>query len=112
MLPFLLLAIAIIAYGSLYPFHFEFTARAANPLLAVWQGWPAELNRYIVRDVMLNVILYVPLGLAAAMVFLRRHSRAVSAAAAIALAFAVSAEHRASAGLRTAARPQLARCPD
>lgn len=90
MLPFLLLAIAIIAYGSLYPFHFEFTARAANPLLTVWRGWPAELTRYIVRDVVLNVVLYVPLGLAAAMVFLRRDSRAVSAAAAIALAFGVS----------------------
>jgi VanZ family protein len=90
-LQFLLLAIAIIAYGSLYPFHFETTQRAANPLLAVWRGWPAELNRYIVRDVALNVILYVPLGMAAAMVFLRRNSRAVSAAAAIALAFAMSA---------------------
>jgi VanZ family protein len=90
-LQFLLLAIAIIAYGSLYPFHFEFTERAANPLLAVWQGWPSEWNRYIARDVLLNVILYVPLGLAAAMVFLRRHSRAVSVAAAIGLAFAVSA---------------------
>ncbi len=90
MLQFLLLAIAIIAYGSLYPFHFEFTQRAANPLLTVWRGWPAELNRYIVRDVVLNVILYVPLGLAAAMVFLRRRSRTVSAVAAIALAFGVS----------------------
>jgi VanZ family protein len=90
-LPFLLVAIAIIAYGSLYPFHFEITERAANPLLAVWQGWPAEWTRYVLRDVVLNVILYVPPGLAAAMVFLRRHSRTMSALAAILLAFAVSA---------------------
>jgi VanZ family protein len=90
-LQFLLLAVAIIAYGSLYPFHFEFTERAANPLLTVWQGWPAEWTRYTVRDVFLNVILYVPLGLAAAMVFLRRHSRKGAATAAIMLAFAVSA---------------------
>jgi VanZ family protein len=89
-LRFLLLAIAIVAYGSLYPFHFESTARAENPLLTVWQGWPAEWTRYIVRDVALNLILYTPIGLAAAMVFLRRHSRAVSTAAAIALAFGVS----------------------
>jgi VanZ family protein len=90
-LPFLLIAIAIIAYGSLYPFHFELTERAANPLLTVLQGWPAEWTRYVLRDVVLNVILYVPLGLAAAMVFLRRHSRTVSAVAALLLAFAVSA---------------------
>jgi VanZ family protein len=89
-LPFLLIAIAIIAYGSLYPFHFEITERAANPLLTVWQGWPAEWTRYIVRDVFLNVFLYIPLGLAAAMVFLRRHSGKVAAIAAIGLTFAVS----------------------
>ena len=90
MLLFLLIAIAIIAYGSLYPFHFEITERAANPLLTVWQGWPAEWTRYIVRDVFLNVFLYIPLGLAAAIVFLRRHSRKAAAIAAIVLAFAVS----------------------
>ncbi len=88
---FLLLTIAIIVYGSLYPFHFESTARAANPWLAVWHGWPHEWNRFVLRDVLLNVVLYAPLGLAAAMVSLRRHSRSFSAAAAIALAFALSA---------------------
>jgi VanZ family protein len=90
-LPFLLIAIAIIGYGSLYPFQFEITDRAANPLLTVWQGWPAEWTRYIVRDVFLNVFLYVPVGLAAAMVFLRRHSRNVAATTAILLALGVSA---------------------
>jgi VanZ family protein len=89
-LPFLLIALAIIAYGSLYPFHFEITERAANPLLTVWQGWPAEWTRYIARDVFLNVFLYVPLGLAAAIVYLRRHSRKTAAIAAIVLSFAVS----------------------
>jgi VanZ family protein len=90
-LQFLLLAIAFIVYGSLFPFHFESTARGEHPLLAVWNGWPPEWNRYVLRDILLNIILYVPLGLAAAMVFLRRHSRAISAAAAILLAFALSA---------------------
>lgn len=90
MLPYLLLAIAIVAYGSLYPFHFEVTERAADPLLTVWQGWPAEWTRYIVRDAFLNVFLYVPVGLAAAMVFLRRHSPKAAAVAAVVLAFGVS----------------------
>ena len=90
MLPFLLLTIAIIVYGSLFPFHFQATARDANPLLTVVRGWPAEWDRYIVRDVLSNVIVYVPVGLAATILLLARRSRAVSAAGAILLAFALS----------------------
>lgn len=87
---FLLLTIAFIVYGSLYPFHFEITARAAHPLLTVWQGWPTEWDRFIYRDVVLNVVLYTPLGFAAAALVLREHSRAISAMSAIGLAFALS----------------------
>ena len=90
MLQFLLLTIAIVVYGSLYPFHFEYGARAANPLLTVLRGWPTVWDRFTYRDILLNVLLYIPLGLAAALVFLRRHSRAASALGAIAAAFAVS----------------------
>jgi VanZ family protein len=89
-LQFLLLTIAIVVYGSLYPFHFEYGARAANPLLTVLRGWPTVWDRFVYRDILLNVLLYIPLGLTAAMVFLRRHSRAASALGAIAAAFAVS----------------------
>jgi VanZ family protein len=89
-LQFLLLSLAFVVYGSLYPFHFESTARGANPLLTVLHGWPPEFNRYILRDVVLNVILYVPVGLAATLVLLRRHSRVLSAGAAVLLAVGVS----------------------
>lgn len=87
---FLLLAVAFIAYGSLYPFHFEFTEQAAHPLLTVWRGWPLSWDRFIVRDVVLNVVLYAPVGFALATLARRRHSRAVSTAAAIAVVFALS----------------------
>ena len=87
---FLLLAIVFIAYGSLYPFHFEVTEQAAHPLLTVWQGWPISWDRFIVRDVVLNVVLYAPVGFAAATIARRRHSRAVSTAVAIAIPFALS----------------------
>ncbi len=90
MLRFLLLAIALIVYGSLYPFQFEMTDRAANPLDAVLQGWPPGFNRYVFRDVFLNVAIYLPLGLAAAGFFLRRHRRPIAIAAALVLPFALS----------------------
>ena len=87
---FLLLAIAFIAYGSLYPFHFEFTEQATHPLLTVWQGWPISWDRFVVRDVVLNLVLYAPVAFAVATIARRRHSRRLSIVAAIAVAFALS----------------------
>ncbi len=87
---FLLLTIAILVYGSLFPFHFQATARGANPVLTVLDGWPHEWNRFILRDVFLNVILYAPVGLGTAWLFRQRYSPTVSAAAAILAAFALS----------------------
>jgi VanZ family protein len=89
-LRFLLLVIALIVYGSLYPFQFTITPAAAHPLTAVWNGWPLEWDRFVFRDVALNIILYTAPGFAAAMAALRSHSRALSAAAATGLAFALS----------------------
>ena len=90
MLRFLLLAIALIVYGSLYPFQFESTGRAVHPLLAVLQGWPPGFNRYVFRDIFLNIVIYVPVGVAAAGFFLRRHGRSIAIAASVALPFALS----------------------
>jgi hypothetical protein len=89
-LQFLLLAIAIIAYGSLYPFHFEWTARADTPLATLLHGWPTIWDRWAFRDILLNIALYVPLGGAASLVLRARRSRALAAAGAITLAFALS----------------------
>jgi VanZ family protein len=87
---FLLLIVAIIAYGSLYPWNFEFTSAAGNPIRILLHAWPGEWDRYVLRDIILNVIIYVPLGLVAALVFRRRRSRAFAAMAAIAFAFLLS----------------------
>ena len=87
---FLLLIVAIVAYGSLYPFDFEFTSAAGNPVRILLHGWPGEWNRYVLRDVILNVIIYLPLGLAAALAFRRRRSCAFAATAAIAFGFLLS----------------------
>lgn len=90
MLPLLLLALALLVYGSLYPFHFEVTARAADPLRAILNGWPAEWDRFMVQDVALNIILYAIPAFAAASLLLRRRSRAFTAAVVIVAACALS----------------------
>jgi VanZ family protein len=87
---FLLLIVAIVAYGSLYPWDFEFTSAAGNPVRILLHGWPGEWDRYVLRDIVLNVIIYMPLGLVAVLAFRRRRSRSLAATAAIAFGFLLS----------------------
>jgi VanZ family protein len=87
---FLLLIAALLAYGSLFPWNFEFTAAAGNPLIVLLHGWPSEWSRYVLRDAVLNIVIYAPLGFAAAFAFRRKHNRAMAVAAATAFGFLFS----------------------
>ena len=86
----LLVVVALIVYGSLYPWHFDFSPRV-NPLDFLLHSWSFQWDRYLLRDVAVNVALYVPLGAAAALALARKHGRGVSAALAILLGMALSA---------------------
>jgi hypothetical protein len=61
---FLLLVVALIVYGSLYPFAFDFH-HAANPLTVLLHSWPEGFDRFVLRDAVINLLLYAPLGVAA-----------------------------------------------
>jgi VanZ family protein len=61
----LLLVIALILYGSLFPWDFHFHPLPVNPLRILMAAWPRGLDRWQVRDVVINVLLYVPLGVTA-----------------------------------------------
>ena len=63
--------LALIAYGSLYPWHFVFVPLPANPLLMLLRSWPSDFTRFIFRDVVVNVALYVPAGLTGHLAFRR-----------------------------------------
>lgn len=86
----LLLIVALIVYGSLYPWNFHWYAPAANPLSLVFASWPVRITRFLIRDVAVNVVLYIPLGLFAFLAFARKHSHALRATAALLLAFLLS----------------------
>jgi VanZ family protein len=88
--PFLFLIAALLVYGSLFPWQFTWPPPAGDPLATLVRGWPAEWNYYVARDCVLNVVIYSPLGLAAAFTFRRRHSRAAAAALAVAFGFLFS----------------------
>jgi VanZ family protein len=57
-----LIVIALIVYGSLYPWDFHSGQRAAGPLWVLIHSWPTQIDRYLVRDIAVNVLLYMPVG--------------------------------------------------
>jgi len=84
----LLLVVAVIVYGSLYPWHFTFAGRP-EPVSVLLHSWPAGWDRFLLRDVAINVLLYMPLGAVACLAWLPRFPR-VAAAAATAFGFVLS----------------------
>ena len=64
----------LIIYGSLYPWEFE-PLRDTDPLTILLHSWDFDLNRFILRDIAVNVALYLPLGFVAYLVFRRPRRR-------------------------------------
>jgi len=87
----LLIVVAFIVYGSLYPFRFDFDRTSASPLIILLHSWPSKIDRFAWRDACVNVLLYFPLGLTAVLVFMRRWPRALAALAAVILGTGLSA---------------------
>ena len=62
----------LIIYGSLYPWHFVPAHLAANPLWILLHSWSLPSGRFFLRDIIVNVALYIPLGFAAHLEFRNR----------------------------------------
>jgi VanZ family protein len=65
----LILIVAMIVYGSLYPWHFAMPHLAANPFWILVNAWHPDPLPFLFRDVLVNIALYVPFGFAAHAVF-------------------------------------------
>jgi VanZ family protein len=87
----LLIVIAFIVYGSLYPFHFDFDGTDASPLFILLHAWPARIDKFLWRDAGVNLLLYFPLGVTAFLAMARRVPRIVAALCAILLGLGLSA---------------------
>jgi VanZ family protein len=83
----LLITILLLIYGSLFPFRFH-----AVPPESAWTmlySWPA-IDRFEVRDIAINVLIYLPIGLFGALWLDKGRPRATTPALTILLALALS----------------------
>lgn len=85
----LLLVTGLIVYGSLYPWRFHPASLPASPLWVLLHSWPAHFDRFIFKDIAVNVALYFPFG-AACYLWLRKRPAILAALAPVALALLLS----------------------
>jgi VanZ family protein len=87
----LLLTIALIVYGSLYPWEFQPKPAAANPLTVLAESWNRILpQRLVIRDACINIAIYLPVGILGHLVFARGDRLLLKFIGPIALGFMVS----------------------
>ncbi|MEP6716783.1 MAG: VanZ family protein [Terriglobia bacterium] len=87
---FLLIVIALIVHGSLYPWSFHSGAGGQNPLLVLLNSWPTKFDSAALSDTLTNIALYLPLGFAAFLWAARHVTRGMAAAIALGLGLALS----------------------
>ncbi|MGA2131080.1 MAG: VanZ family protein [Bryobacteraceae bacterium] len=70
----LVIVVALILYGSLYPWQFYARHYPHSPPWILLHAWPARLDRFLIWDVAVNVVLYLPLGIFAYLAVSRKSS--------------------------------------
>ncbi len=68
----LVVIILLIVYGSLYPWHFVARHLPASPIDILWHSRQVRMDRFMARDVVVNIALYIPLGMAGYLAMRRR----------------------------------------
>ncbi len=66
-----LLTAALILYGSLFPWAFHRPDPSFSLSARLDASWPNAMNRWLLKDALLNVLIYVPLGFIGALAFPR-----------------------------------------
>ena len=89
----LVVVVALIVYGSLYPWQFHGRDASASAISVLLHSWPDAFDRFFFRDLVINVVIYIPFGAACYLSLAESRSRlfrwCVSLAAAAALSFCV-----------------------
>lgn len=87
----LAIVVALILYGSLYPWQFHARHYGHNPLWILLHAWPSVIDRFLLWDVGINITMYAPLGIFGYLAVSARAPRAVRVLAPLALGLALSA---------------------
>jgi len=82
--------ICLIIYGSLYPWHFHARELTANPIWILVHTWPSYSAAAQIKDIVINILLYTPLGLFGFLSLSHARRKAVQVAAPIAIGFVLS----------------------
>lgn len=85
-----LIVIALIVYGSLYPWDFHSSQLAASPLWILLHSWPGEFDRFAARDTAVNLVIYMPVGVLGLFALRRHFQTTVSVIITVLLGLALS----------------------
>ena len=86
----LLIVIALIVYGSLYPWDFHSTQLAASPVWVLIHSWPDHIDRFLFRDIAVNVVIYLPVGVFGLLALRQKFSTLFAVSLTMLLALALS----------------------
>lgn len=86
----LVIVIALILYGSLYPWQFHIRHYGRSPLWILLHSWPHTVDRYLFWDLAVNIALYLPLGIFAYLSIPARAPQWLRVLAPLALALGLS----------------------
>jgi VanZ family protein len=87
----LILTLLLIGYGSLYPWRFEDVPLAHGPVATLLANLPTRFGRAELVDIVVNLLLYFPVGLFGLPVFSHRFGSRPALAATLLTGFAISA---------------------
>ena len=86
----LLIVFVVIVYGSLYPWDFHSTQLAASPLWVLIHSWPTAIDRFLFRDIAINVLIYLPVGVFGFLALRQNVRTAFAATATVLIALVLS----------------------
>jgi VanZ family protein len=84
----LIVVLALIVYGSLYPF--RFSSQGANPLGVLIDSWNPKFYLTQRVDILINIALYLPVGICGYLAFRRSRGRLFALTVPVLIGFVVS----------------------
>jgi VanZ family protein len=86
----LLITVLLIAYGSLWPWQYKPAHATGSPPLILLHSWPAKIDASDIEDIVVNLLLYLPVGMFGYLALDRHQHRRLRVIGPIVLGFVLS----------------------